>query len=104
MQSIAWEALRGLWSPAEKANADINAGVRNVWNRFKNGELDQAEAQRLLLTYPETGRRASDRRNGTQRAGDRRVSLREAAVGTAAAPLPRARRSMALADGQGSSC
>ena len=55
MQSITWEAMRGLWNPAEKANAEVNANVRNVWNRFKVGEIDQPTAQRLLIRDPETG-------------------------------------------------
>jgi hypothetical protein len=55
MQSITWEALRGLWNPEEKASASINANVRNVWARFKNGEIDQPTAQRMLMNHPETG-------------------------------------------------
>jgi hypothetical protein len=51
MQSIAWEALRGLSNPDEVANATVNANIRAVWNRFKNGEIDQPTAQRLLLTH-----------------------------------------------------
>ena len=55
MQSVTWEALRGLWSPEEKASAAVNASVRNTWARFKNGEIDLPTAQRELLTHPETG-------------------------------------------------
>ena len=55
MQSITWEALRGLWNPEEKASADIRAGVSNVWQRFKNGEIDLPTAQRELIYDPETG-------------------------------------------------
>ncbi len=55
MQSIAWEALRGLWNPEEKGSPVVRGNVSNVWSRFKNGEIDQPTAQRMLLTHPETG-------------------------------------------------
>jgi len=55
MQSITWEALRGLWSPAQKADPRLNAFVQDVWSRYQRGEIDQATAQRMLMTDPQTG-------------------------------------------------
>ncbi|HEY3623729.1 MAG TPA: hypothetical protein VGL12_15310, partial [Roseiarcus sp.] len=52
MQSITWEALRGLWSPSEKASPEINAGVQNVWNQYQLGEIDLPTAQRMLIYDP----------------------------------------------------
>lgn len=54
MQSITWEALRGLWSPSEKASPEINAHVQNVWNQYQLGEIDLPTAQRMLI-YDEAG-------------------------------------------------
>jgi hypothetical protein len=55
------EGARGLWNPEEKANAAINANVRNTWNRFKNGEIDQPTAQRVGKRKAETRRSQSAR-------------------------------------------
>ena len=33
----------------------VRGNVSNVWSWFKNGEIDQPTAQRMLLTHPETG-------------------------------------------------
>lgn len=47
MQSITWEAVRGLFEAAQKAGmkADANA----IWNRYKKGEITQAQAQQEIL-------------------------------------------------------
>jgi spore germination cell wall hydrolase CwlJ-like protein len=55
MQSITWEALRGLWTPAEKASPDVNAAVQNVWNLYQMGHIDLPTAQRMIMTDPTTG-------------------------------------------------
>jgi hypothetical protein len=55
MQSITWEALRGLWNPSEKADPGINAAVQNTWNLYQMGQIDLPTAQRMIMTDPETG-------------------------------------------------
>lgn len=55
MQSITWEALRGLWSPAEKASPEVNSAVQIVWNLYQMGSIDLPSAQRMIMVDPETG-------------------------------------------------
>lgn len=38
MQSISWEAIRNLFSPAFKADADSVTAVRDLWVKYQNGE------------------------------------------------------------------
>lgn len=47
MQSITWEAVRGLFEAAQKAGmkADANA----IWERFRKGEITQQQAQQEIL-------------------------------------------------------
>lgn len=55
MQSITWEAVRGLFSAVQKRTPAFRAWVSDVWNRFKNGFINQQQAQRELIYDPETG-------------------------------------------------
>jgi Cell Wall Hydrolase len=52
MQSITWEALRGLWTPAEKRSASIKQGVEDSWNAYggRNGLTLPQVQQRLIGT------------------------------------------------------
>ena len=47
MQSITWEAVRGLFEAAQKKTmkADANA----IWERYKAGEIEQTQAQQEIL-------------------------------------------------------
>ena len=52
MQSITWEALRGLWSPAEKRSAAIKNGVNQTWSSFGRrgrGGLTLPQVQQNLI-------------------------------------------------------
>jgi hypothetical protein len=49
MQSVTWEAVRGLFNPEEKRDAKVIANVKTIWEGYKNGKYDQHEAQRLIL-------------------------------------------------------
>ena len=49
MQSITWEALLGLWTPAVKFER------QNVWNQCQLGEFDLPTARRMLMTNSEIG-------------------------------------------------
>jgi hypothetical protein len=46
MQSITWEAVRGLFERAQKAH--LSDKVNAIWERYKRGEIEQGEAQRLV--------------------------------------------------------
>jgi hypothetical protein len=54
MQSVTWEALRGLYTPAMK-NSKTNQGqevlntVNNLWSSHANGELTQPEVQQRII-------------------------------------------------------
>lgn len=48
MQSITWEALRGLWSPAEKRSAAIKNGVNQAWAAHGN-PLTLPQVQQHLI-------------------------------------------------------
>ena len=47
MQSITWEAVRGLF-PATFKNAKNKSEVDKIWQSFKNGELTQDEAREQI--------------------------------------------------------
>ena len=53
MQSITWEAMRGLYNPVEKRTA--RQGVNDAWARHRTGEWTQQDVQRHLMIDPETG-------------------------------------------------
>ena len=54
MQSITWEAVRGLFTPSFKAQESNVAKIENIWNRFKNGSIDIDTAREEVLN--EAGR------------------------------------------------
>jgi hypothetical protein len=47
MQSITWEAVRGLFEAAKKSG--MKAPANAIWARYKSGELDQEQAQKEIL-------------------------------------------------------
>ena len=49
MQSIVWEAVRGLWNPAQKRQAAVKNAVDGLWARSKAGEIEPADVQRQIL-------------------------------------------------------
>jgi hypothetical protein len=55
MQSITWEAIRGLYSPVQKRSGAFRARVNNAWANHGNGSWTQQEVQRHLMTDPTTG-------------------------------------------------
>ena len=48
MQSITWEASRGLFTPTFKGNAKNVEEINKIWYRFKNGDIDETEARNLV--------------------------------------------------------
>jgi len=48
MQSITWEAVRGLFPDTAKTPAH-NARVTDVWKQYRNGKIDQHEAQQRIV-------------------------------------------------------
>jgi len=45
MQSITWEAVRGLFN---NKTPKIKKAVSDVWKSYKKGEIEQEEAQKLI--------------------------------------------------------
>jgi hypothetical protein len=45
MQSITWEAVRGLFTPAYKAQDQNVLFVENVWNQYNKGKINLEEAR-----------------------------------------------------------
>lgn len=48
MQSITWEAVRGLFTDKFKQSAKNVADVDQIWQRYKNNEIDLDETRRLV--------------------------------------------------------
>lgn len=47
MQSITWEAVRGLFPDTFKTEANANM-IDAIWNRYRNGEIEIDEARRMV--------------------------------------------------------
>jgi hypothetical protein len=47
MQSITWEAIRGLFSPSFKANKKNVDAIDNIWRDFRAGKISQEQARAL---------------------------------------------------------
>lgn len=45
MQSITWEAVRGLYSATDKGNPQFVEDINNIWYKYKKGEISLQEAQ-----------------------------------------------------------
>jgi hypothetical protein len=48
MQSITWEAVRGLFTDTFKSNQKNVAEVDSIWQRYKDGEIELDETRRLV--------------------------------------------------------
>ncbi len=48
MQSITWEAVRGLFTDKFKQNAKNVTDINEIWQRYKNGEIELDETRRLV--------------------------------------------------------
>ena len=51
MQSITWEAVRGLFNPRYKGQSSNVQYVDNVWNRYKSGEIGLEEARNEVIQH-----------------------------------------------------
>lgn len=57
LQSITWEALRGLWTVKEKsAKSNVKKGFTSptdatnaIWQRYKNGGISMQDAHNAIL-------------------------------------------------------
>ena len=56
IQSITWEAIRQLFQPKWKSNADHVRAVNDIWNEYENGVIDFAEAQENVLKFVQTSK------------------------------------------------
>jgi hypothetical protein len=50
MQSMAWEAVRGVWDPDEKANPAEKERVANIWKDYHDGKLSLEDAAKKVIT------------------------------------------------------
>ena len=48
MQSVTWEAARGLFEASKKSGMKTEANA--IWSRYKSGEIDQERAQKEIFT------------------------------------------------------
>jgi hypothetical protein len=48
LQSVTWEGVRGLFTPAQKRDAALPGDVENIWRRHANGEFDADTARSLI--------------------------------------------------------
>lgn len=55
MQSIAWEAVRGMYKPTFKAQAKNVDAIDAVWNNYKSGRITVDEARKQVLEYADPG-------------------------------------------------
>ena len=49
MQSITWEAVRGMFSPAQKRNPAFVEAMRDIWSQVDAGKLTPDQARRATL-------------------------------------------------------
>lgn len=50
MQSITWEAVRGLFPDTFKTEKN-NAAINDIWNKYRNGSINQDEARRQVYDF-----------------------------------------------------
>jgi hypothetical protein len=50
MQSITWEAIRGLFTPEFKTKENV-AYIDNIWNNYKNGKITIDQARQEVMDY-----------------------------------------------------
>lgn len=51
MQSIAWEAVRGLFSPEQKRDNQFYNDNYDIWSGFRNGKYSADEARAMVLNH-----------------------------------------------------
>lgn len=51
MQSITWEAVRGLFAPGYKGQASNVEYIDNVWRQYKSGDLTLEEARDAVIKH-----------------------------------------------------
>ena len=51
MQSITWEAIRGLFPDTFKSKQKNVDHIDNIWNEFRQGRIDQETARRMVHDY-----------------------------------------------------
>lgn len=49
MQSITWEAVRGLFTPEMKRNDAFTSGVKRIWGNYRTGRITADEAREQIV-------------------------------------------------------
>jgi hypothetical protein len=55
MQSITWEAMRGLLNPAERSGDAFKANIDELWRQYKAGRLSLRTTQQRIMRDQTTG-------------------------------------------------
>ena len=55
LQSITWEGVRGLFSPAQRSSPSFIEGIKNLWRQYASGRLSLRNVLQRILRNPETG-------------------------------------------------
>jgi hypothetical protein len=61
MQSITWEARRGLFTPAERSSDAFSANIDGLWRQYKAGRLSQQTVQKRIMRHPSLRARSAIR-------------------------------------------
>jgi len=55
LQSITWEGIRGLFSPAQRSSPSFIEGIKNLWRRYASGRLSLRNVLQRIFRNQETG-------------------------------------------------
>ena len=55
LQSITWEGIRGLFSPAQRSSPSFIEGIKNLWRQYASGRLSLRNVLQRIFRNPETG-------------------------------------------------
>jgi len=55
MQSITWEAVRGLYKPTYKSQRRNVDFINSIWESYRNGAIDANEARNQILNHADPG-------------------------------------------------
>jgi len=93
MQSITWEAVRGLFPAGYKGQASNVQYVDNIWSRYKSGELSLEEARDAVIEHAGGINPPEWERSGSAAAAEVQDAGNTANVSGASVPRTQTKRS-----------